>query len=121
MVLDFHRQGWIREGRPVVVDGHGVMRIVGVAGDIAHDGELAGGGGEGVFGYEGGDFLGEVDAVDEDVGFDDFFEGAAAFCLCRKAYQQYSLRDRDIACYSGLEKREKGATHLLHIPLYYLA
>ena len=52
------------------------MRVRGVAGDVADDAQLAVGVGEGVWRDEGRDFGGEVDAVYEDVGFDDFLVGA---------------------------------------------
>lgn len=52
------------------------MRVRGVAGDVADDGEFAGRGGEGLGVDEGRNFGGEVDAVDEDVGVDYFRVGA---------------------------------------------
>ena len=52
------------------------MRVRRVAGDVADDAELARRRGEGVRRDEGRDFGGEVDAVDEDVGFDDLLVGA---------------------------------------------
>jgi len=64
------------EGRVDVVDGDRVVRVRGVARDVADDAQLAVGRGEGFRGDEGGDFGGEVDAVDEDVGLDDFLVGA---------------------------------------------
>lgn len=53
------------------------MRIRGVAADIAHDGELAVGGREAGAVHEGGDRVGQVDAIHEDIGLDDLGEGAA--------------------------------------------
>lgn len=50
------------------VDWDWVVGVCGVAGDVADDGEGAGGGGEGGGVDEGGDRVGEVDAVDEDLG-----------------------------------------------------
>ena len=68
--------GGLAEGGVDVVDGDGVVRVGGVAGDVADDAEAAGGGGEGLGVDEGRDLGGEVDAVDEDVGLDDFLVGA---------------------------------------------
>jgi hypothetical protein len=69
------------ERRVDVVDGDGVVRIRGVAADIAHDAEFAVGGREAGAVHERRDGVRQVDAVDEDVGLDDLGEGAALGCL----------------------------------------
>ena len=63
------------EGGVDVVDGDRIVRVRGVAGDVADDGEFAGRGGEGLGVDEGRDFGGEVDAVYENVGVDYFGVG----------------------------------------------
>lgn len=67
-----HRDGRVGEGGVDFVDGNGIVRVRGIAGDIAHDAQLACRGRQGLGVDEGRDLGGEVDAVDEDIGFDDF-------------------------------------------------
>lgn len=68
--------GWLGEGGVDVVDGNGVVRVGGVAGDVADDAEAAGLGGQRLGVDEGRDLGREVDAVNEDVGLDDLLVGA---------------------------------------------
>jgi hypothetical protein len=66
-----HGHGRLAEGGVDVVDGDRVVRVGGVAGDVADDAQAARLGGERLGVDEGRDLGGEVDAVDEDVGLDD--------------------------------------------------
>ena len=59
--------GGVVEGGIDVVDGDGVVRVRGVAGDVADDAEVARGRIEAGGADEGWDWFGEVDAVDEDL------------------------------------------------------
>ena len=68
--------GRLAESGVDVVDGDGVMRVGGVAGDVADDAQATGLGGERLGVDEGGDLGGEVYAVDEDVRLDDLLVGA---------------------------------------------
>lgn len=83
ILRELHPHRGLGEARPGIVDPHRVVRAAGVAADVAHDTEfppaLPARGFELGFGDKGRDGLvAEVDAVDEDVGFDDLGEGAAA-------------------------------------------
>lgn len=59
-----------------VVDGNRVVRVGGVAGDVADDAQAARLSGQRLSIDEGRDLGGEVDAVNEDIGLDDLLVGA---------------------------------------------
>lgn len=77
VVISRHGQRRVRERAILRVNRDRVVRVGGVARDVADDGELALGRGERLLVKERRDRLGQVDAVDEDVGLDDFAERAA--------------------------------------------
>lgn len=93
-------QGGVGEGGVAVVDGDGVMRVGGVAADVADDGEGAAGGvggGQGGGREEGRDGGGEVDAVDEDVALEDLREGPALGRLGQVPFEDVRRRQTDLA------------------------
>jgi hypothetical protein len=73
---ELHGHGGFAESGVDVVDGDRVVRVGGVAGDVADDAQAARLGGERLGVDEGGDLGGQVDAVDEDVRLDDLLVGA---------------------------------------------
>jgi hypothetical protein len=72
---ELHGHCGLAEGGVDVVDGDRVVRVGGVAGDVADDAQAARLGGERLGVDEGGDLGGQVDAVDEDVRLDDLLVG----------------------------------------------
>lgn len=94
-----HGQGGAGEGAVGVVDGDGVVRVGGVTADVADDGEFAAllGRGEGFPVHERWDLFGQVDAVDEDVGFGDFVKGPALGRLRQVPLEDVFVRDAGLA------------------------
>lgn len=78
VALDVNLDGGLVEGGVDVVDGDGVVRVGGVAADVADDAEVAAGALEALAVDKGRDGLGQVDAVDEDVRLDDLGVGPVA-------------------------------------------
>ena len=74
-----HRQRRLLERRPVIIDGYRVMWVIRIAGDVADDWKLARWVWQRFLGDERRDWLREVDAVDEDIGLDDFPERTAGW------------------------------------------
>ncbi len=98
-----HPHRGLGEARPGIVDPHRVVRAAGVAADVADDAEfppaLPARGFELRFGDERRDrLIAEVDAVDEDVGFDDLGEGAATRGFGHVPF--YDVRGRDAGVFA---------------------
>lgn len=79
VALDWDFDGGLVESGVDVVDRDGVVGICSVAANIAYDAEGAVWRLEALLVDEWGDGLGEVDAVYEDVGLDDFWVRPVAF------------------------------------------
>lgn len=90
--------GGVGESGPGVVDAHRVVRGGGIAGDVADDAEvpsrLTAGLAELVLGDEGRDGrVTQIDAIHEDVGFDDLVKGSPARRFGQVPFCDVAVRD----------------------------
>lgn len=91
--LDLRR--WAVKRGPIGIYGDGIVRIVGIAADIAHDSQhsirradLF----QALFRDKGRDWRGaEVDAIDKDIGLCDFAEWPALGCLGQVPFQDVAF------------------------------
>lgn len=91
--LDLHRQRWLPKRRPIIVNRYRVMRIIRIAAHIAHNTQPSPWIRQRFLRHKRRYRLCQIDAVDEDIRLDDFFERPTTFRLFHIPSQDRQSRD----------------------------